>query len=208
MYGRCPGRLVSSHFRPKSRLTYYSSGHTVNLVTVAEKGYIVDVGFGSKCPTRPLPLVNGLVSKWGATNSEMRLQYTKPSNPMVQGVWLYQHRKSPESDWTPMYSFTLTEFFPPDFERMNFAVSTKRASMFTQRIICTRFCPDDENGDIEGRVVLADTKWSLRKKDGVLLEGECAGEAQRIDVLKRWFDVELSTQEQAGIKGTVCELKG
>jgi arylamine N-acetyltransferase len=50
-----------------------SRGHQVNLVRIAHTVYAVDVGFGGPGMTRPLPIIDGEFSKWGATDAEMRL---------------------------------------------------------------------------------------------------------------------------------------
>jgi arylamine N-acetyltransferase len=121
--------------------------HSVNLVCIAGQTYLVDVGFGGKHPqikialplirgsgngpTRPMPLIHGLVLSWGATRTELRLVYRSPTNPVVQGVWTFESRISREHDWMPNYCFGLTEFTPQDFEVMNYATSTRRTSWFT-----------------------------------------------------------------------------
>ena len=79
--------------------------HQVNLVPLGDEMYMVDVGFGGEGPTRPMPLVDGVVSNWGATNSETRLTYKKGSNPWVPGMWTYEHRKARFQNWTTIYVF-------------------------------------------------------------------------------------------------------
>jgi len=89
------------------------SDHQLSLVRLGEEVFMVDVGFGSQGPTRPLRLIHGEVSKWGATDAEMRLTYHKPNHSFVQGTWIYEHRNSPAHDWSQMYTFVWL-FLPPN----------------------------------------------------------------------------------------------
>ena len=155
-----------------------------------------------------MPLVHGQVSKWGATDAEMRLIYQEPSNPIVQGIWILEHRISESHEWTPNYCFGMTEFFPRDYEVMSFATSTRNTSWFTYQIICLRMILDEDLDDITGAVILSDSTLKRRVHDNIEILTECATEQQRVNVLTDYFGIKLSDREQAAIKGTVTELKG
>jgi arylamine N-acetyltransferase len=202
----------------------YNRSHCVNLVCIADQAYLVDVGFGGKfCirnnisvliyasangPTRPLPLVHGQTSKWGATDTELRLIYRAPTNPVVQGVWTFQSRISSRHDWTSNYCFGLTEFLPRDFEVMNYATSTRRTSWFTFDIICLKMILDEEKDDIIGALILSGPTLKRRIFGNTETLAECANEDQRVAVLEEYFGISLSRRERDGIRGLVTELKG
>jgi arylamine N-acetyltransferase len=188
-----------------------SRGHQVNFVKISDTIYIVDVGFGGNCPTKPLPLTHGLISKWGVTEQECRLTCQAPKHSFLQGLWTFELRKSPTEEWIPMYNFATTEFFQRDFEIMSFSVSNRRTSWFTQTVFCVIFTLDDEVDDITGSVILSGRKLSSTMS--ALLDSAsppeifCKDEAARIRTLAENFGIVLSPSEQAGIVGTVAELK-
>jgi arylamine N-acetyltransferase len=159
-------------------------------------------------PTRPLPLVHGQVSKWGVTDTELRLIYRAPINPVVQGVWSFESRVSSRHDWTPNYCFGLTEFLPGDFEVMNYATSTSRSSWFTFDIICLKMILDEEKDDIIGALILSGSTLKRRISGDTKTLAECANEDQRAAILKEHFGIGLSRRERNGIRGLVTELKG
>lgn len=92
--GDCMGGMAKFH-----------RSHQVNLIPLDDQIYMIDIGFGNQGPTRPMPLIDGHVSKWGATEAETRVTYKQGSKPWVQGLWTYQHRNSPKDTWTQIYHF-------------------------------------------------------------------------------------------------------
>ncbi|KAG4435900.1 hypothetical protein IFR05_008631 [Cadophora sp. M221] len=182
--------------------------HQVLLVCTDNGVYLVDVGFGSSGPTRPIRLSHGETVKWGATDAESRLIYQQPSNPVLQGLWVMQHRNSTSEDWTARYCFGMTKFTPQDFEVMNYATSTRRTCMFTYLIIGSKLILDEEVGDIVGAITLSGStvKRRICEKSEVVVE--CATEEERVVALKEHFGIVLSSKEQMAIRGTVTELKG
>jgi len=181
--------------------------HQVNFVLIADQLYVVDVGFGGPGPTRPLPLTNGLITRWGATSAEMRLIYQDPKTSFVQGLWIYEHRISNSAEWKPVYCFGMTEFFQKDFEVMNHAVSTRRSVFFTQQIICVKMIFDEVVDDITGIISLTEKTLKRRIQADSEVLAECLSEDERVMILKDYFGISLSAKERAGIKGTVAEIK-
>ncbi|KAL9582302.1 MAG: hypothetical protein Q9212_003373 [Teloschistes hypoglaucus] len=108
-------------------LRYGSWSHMINIVTISFDKYMVDVGFGGDGATAPILLEDGTVNP-RISPSEMRLvKSTLPEHTdRTQEVWIYQVRSSSDAAWSPIYSFTETEFFPQDYEMMNFWTSTSR----------------------------------------------------------------------------------
>ncbi|KAF8866475.1 cysteine proteinase [Acephala macrosclerotiorum] len=182
--------------------------HHVNLVSIAGMIYLVDVAFGGSCPTRPMPLVHDHVSRWGITAAKTRLTFQSPSNRIVQGLWALEHQKSPSDEWTPCYTFALTEFNSKDFEVMNYAVSTRKTSFWTYSIICMKMIRDEEANDITGIVALEGGRLKRRIHAESETLAECANEEERVDVLDKYFGIRLNSTERKGIMGTVTQLKG
>ena len=56
-------------------------------------------------PLKPMPLTDGLMSRWGATNSECRLIYQASEFSIAHGLWVYQYRDTSDHDWQTVYSF-------------------------------------------------------------------------------------------------------
>ena len=88
----------------------------INIVALPDgQNCMLDVGFGSDGPTRPLPLAHGVVSQ-GILPQELRLvresiaQNTDPD----QLLWIYQRRYSRQEKWVSIDCFTELEFLPRD----------------------------------------------------------------------------------------------
>lgn len=183
----------------------------VNIVTIDGKRYMVDVGFGGNGPTHPLPLVDGKVSV-GIAPEELRLLWTsiaQHSDPS-QRLWVYQHRNDAQSPWQDGYCFTDLEFFPADYEVMNFTTSHSRTSWFTYMVVCVKHIlevKDDEEEPV-GVVMLVGNE--VKRRIGGKSEhlATCKTEDERVAALEKWLDVRLSSQERAGIIGTVTQLTG
>lgn len=97
--------------------------HIVNIVQLPSgTEYHVDAAFGGDGPTRPLPLIPGLVSQNLGTQ-EVRLvrgyMDKQTRRDRDREVWIYQYRNDAAREWNSFYSFTETEFFQEDFEVMN-----------------------------------------------------------------------------------------
>jgi arylamine N-acetyltransferase len=154
-----------------------------------------------------MPLLHGEVSQWGATDSEMRLIYREPANPIVQGIWTLEHRISKSHDWTPSYEFGMTEFLQEDFEVMNYATSSRRTSFFTWSIICLKMVLDRGLEDITGAMILTGKSVKRRIFGESEVVIECSNESERVAALSEYFGIYFSKREQAGIKGTLTDLK-
>ncbi|KAI4263907.1 MAG: hypothetical protein L6R42_000966 [Xanthoria sp. 1 TBL-2021] len=186
--------------------TFGSWSHMVNIITISNKRYMVDVAFGGNGATAPLPLEENTIHERIAP-SEMRLirssikQHTDPH----QRLWLYQARETRDSEWQTQYCFTETEFLAEDYEMMNFWTSQSRTSIFTQAILMAKMVMED--GKVVGAVTMFNEKVK-REVGGVVVERFCMSEEDRLGILKEWFGVRLTGEEERGIKGLVTELKG
>ena len=188
--------------------------HMINIVTLPSvQAYMVDVGFGSDGPIRPLPLLNSLETGNtypGIGAQQLRLIHdsianTTNRNPS-QKLWIFQRRHSPADDWLTAYCFTELEFLPKDYAMMNYNTSTSRTVFFTYAIIVVKMIMEAE--EVVGQVILSGGEIKRRIKGVTEHLVTCKGEGERIEALERWFGVKLTGEERRGIAGTVTELKG
>ncbi len=189
------------------RLTGFDRSHMVNLVTINGAKYLVDVGYGADCPTQPIRLKDGECSTGPGTQS-LRLRWTtipETTDPSQQ-LWVLEGRRKEDQPWTPYYCFAEIEFLPADFASMNYATSTRRTSLFTWMVMCTRTIV--EGDEVVGVRTLANGEIKERRNGEVKTIMTCETEAQRVEALKEWFGITLTEEEQRGIEGLGTELKG
>lgn len=182
-------------------------GHQVNLVRIGDTIYAVDVGFGGPGMTRPLPLTEGKIFKWGATSAEMRMRYERPKSLFMQGLWVYEHRHSDSDLWVPIYLFGMTEFTQEDYKVMSFWTSSNRTSFFTQLIMCHLMIYDEKVDDITGSIFIMEKVLKRRIQAQSEVLATFKSEEERVQGLKTHFGVVLSESDRAGIRGSVAEIK-
>lgn len=124
-----------------------------------------------------------------------------------QKTWIYQTRHNPESNWLPMISFSDMELLPQDFELMNFAVSQRRSSWFTQRFVCTRMILDATEQEIIGQYILAGQEVKRRMHGKTEVVQVLESEDERVKALAQHFDMHLRDSEIQGIRGLVSAMK-
>ena len=184
----------------------------VNLVTLASgQKYMLDVGFGSDCATRPLPLSNSLETGnvlQGIGAQHLRLIYSsiEPTTSPDQNLWIFQRRYSSSHEWRTAYCFTELEFLPRDYEMMNYYTSTCRTIFFTYAIIVVKLVMEGE--EIVGEMILTGSEVKRRIKGETAHLMSCKSEGERVEALESWFGLRLTGEERRGIRGTVTELKG
>ena len=177
----------------------------LNIVTIAGKRYVIDVGFGSSGPTHPLPLVKNEISiNVGA--QQMRLMHdTIPDfTGLGQNLWLYQYRHNADQPWLPAYAFSELEFTPNDFKMMNYFTSTHHTSWFTYMIVCVKMILED--GQIVGDITLTGNEVKKRVKGASVVLALCTSEEERLKALDEFFGVKLSSVERDGIRGMITEI--
>src|SRR3954452_3034413 len=79
---------------------------------------------GGDGPTAPIPLIHEHVQ----TNlgpQEIRLSHSllPLQTTSTPKHWIYQYRNSPSAEWSSFHAFAEYEFFPNDFNVMNFFTS-------------------------------------------------------------------------------------
>ncbi|RGP79034.1 arylamine n-acetyltransferase 3 [Fusarium longipes] len=189
--------------------------HCLNVVTIGGKSYAVDVGFGARTPTFPMELVDGSVCD-RSDSGQMRLRHdTIPQYLSKQKVWIYEFRSNESGEWIPQWCFIDHEVLPDDIRVMNMAPSKSPSSFFTFKIFAVQFTSEKEDvsemetrdlknigGDIDGSVFIDGNVMKYRKRGVVKIEKTFESEDERIDVLKKYFGIELTEENWRAIRGT------
>lgn len=201
--------------------------HCVNIVTIAEKKYAVDVGFGSNGPISPLemnPEGDSIASHLGET--QMRLHYGSIAQALNQRakIWIYEHKIDPKGDWTVMYCFPDFEIIPQDVKVMNLGPSKSPTSIFVQRVITTLFLADGDvavddgkltvpqsqeltDGPLTGQLILDNNIFKFRSNGEKKYEITLKSERERVEILEKNYGLELGEADRKAIKGTSTEIK-
>jgi N-hydroxyarylamine O-acetyltransferase len=154
-------------------------GHQITLITLQDKQWIADVGFGSDTPRTPLPLeINQPISQNGQT---LRLIKTKEFGYMLQN--------QKDNDWKDLYSFDLEYVHLGDIEYGNHFTSTHHSSFFTSSPVAA--LPLDN-----GKITSLD--HTLKKTvNGRERDIELAEDQSYIDALQTHFGIELDASYDA-----------
>lgn len=186
---------------------YSGWNHMLNLVTMESRTFVVDVGFGSAGPTRPVELKHGEEFLNVPPQQASRLLRTRipdtVSKARGQELWVYEIRFSDDGEWTPAYCFGETEFLPADYNVMNYFTSTSRQSWFTYHVVCVKMLMSEETGEEESKVIGDITLFDadIKKRIGGVSEnlGALTSDMERIGALKKYMGIELSKPEKDGI---------
>lgn len=170
--------------------------------------YVTDAAFGGDGPTVPMPLQDGIVTQNLGTQ-QIRFAYERIPKSS-QKYWVYQYRNNPEKPWNSFYAFSDIECLEADFHAVNYWTSQGPTFQKTTVIIVKFLLGTDEaTGDskVIGKLMLVNgvVKRNVGGKTEVV--EVCSTEPERIDALKKWFGIELTEDEIAGIKSSVTELR-
>lgn len=184
----------------------------VNIVTCEGKKWLVDVGFGAKEPKCPVALNEGFeFDILGSSMGRLDLKHLEKHSAAArkdqsQRLWVYSTRTSPKDAWEEMYSFTETEFFPEDFEMMNYFVSTRPDSWFVQEVIAYRMLIN-ERWALAGEVTLRGNTLTIRQESQEDVVTRLGSEQERVKALEIHFHIRLTEREQRAISGLASEIK-
>jgi len=95
-------------------------GHQIELVTINERQWIADVGFGAETPRAPIPLE--LNQPTIHDGQKIRLVDAGHFGIMLQS--------KKEAEWIDLYSFDLSHVLPADIDYANHFTSTHPSSLF------------------------------------------------------------------------------
>lgn len=195
--------------------------HMVNLVTLANTRYLVDVGFGSNEPIHPVPLQHN-IEFFNILPAVGRLEFRAlaSNTDPTQRQWVYSLRSKDGAEWLEQYCFAETEMFPEDYAVMNYYTMTHPTSFFTYTVFAMRgilLNEGKEKDGIEGSTASAaiggklvmfgrEVRRTMAGKEAEVLE-TLSGEEDRVAALERYFQVKLRKGEQRAIQGLNSELK-
>ncbi|EXF79430.1 hypothetical protein COL5a_005128 [Colletotrichum fioriniae] len=183
--------------------------HMLNLVTIDNQRYVVDVGFGKGATMIPVPL-NKETGHEFTTIAPLRgkLVYQKldQNTDSSQRMWVYSSTDTADGPFRERNCFTEQEFFPEDFEVMNYAVMMRPTSYFVKTVLCMRTILNTETREAEGTIVLHKDEVKRKIGDKVELLETLNSEAERVRAIEKYFYISLTPAEQRAIKGMPQEL--
>jgi hypothetical protein len=197
---------------------------------------MVDVGFGGDGASKPLPLIEGHITRNIGTQDIRLVRDFIPSQTErtpERKLWIYQYRNNIEKPWNSFYAFSdLVEFLPADYHIMyvpypSWSNTSAEPSTHLFRNWYTGSCPESfqtftalvvmflrrPNQDAPGKEEIYGKRMLV---NGVVKENlggkttvvqECSTEAERVEALKGWFGIELTDEEITSIQGWHTELK-
>ncbi|KAJ5083381.1 N-acetyltransferase family protein [Penicillium angulare] len=185
---------------------YDGWNHMVNLVTIGEQKYLIDVGFGSNGPHQPVPLTKDFeFHNVGDQSGRLRYGPINQHTSKTQSLWQYEIQNGGE-DWIPAYCFTETEFLPEDFTMMNYYMSTSRDSWFTFHVVCVRMLLDETGENVVGDLTLFNN--SLKRRIGATSEvlQILTSDEERVSVLDQVFNIHIGLADRDCIRHTISEI--
>ena len=154
--------------------------HQVLQVEAGGQPWLVDLGFGTNGLVEPIPLMVG------PEHQQFFDRYRLHAAPQ-HNLQLQLHM---QGAWQSLYTFTLDEAQPSDYQMMNFYYSKSPDSPFRQQRICTRSAP-------EYRASLLDRELKIRRPDGQITATALADDADYEEALDTYFGIRLSASELA-----------
>lgn len=179
---------------------------------------MVDAAFGGDGATKPLPLVDGHVTRNIGTQDVRLVRDFIPGqtdrSSDARKLWIYQYRNGPEREWNAFFAFSdAVEFLPADFHVMNTYTGEHAESFQTFMVLVVKFLRRAK-GDGSGKEEIFGKRMLV---DGVVKENVggrtevvkvCADERERVEALREWFGIVLTEEEVKGIRRWRTELKG
>jgi arylamine N-acetyltransferase len=190
--------------------------HIVNIVTLLDGSrWMVDVGFGGDGASKPIPLIEGHVTRNIGTQDIRLVRDFIPSQTErtpERKLWIYQYRNSTQQPWNSFYAFSdMVEFLPADYHIMNWYTGSHPESFQTFTVLIVKFLrrpreDDPRRQEIYGKRMLVNgtIKENLGGKTKIV--HECHSEPERMEALKAWFDIELTEEERCSIDGWKTSL--
>lgn len=157
--------------------TAFALLHHVLLVTIGEKRYLADVGFGGNGLIAPILLEDGTVDK--QFNDTFKIVYKPERGYILQFLINNEFRNS--------YTFTLTPYMPVDYLAPNYFCSHYPESLFTRQKMCT--IPTKE-----GRIIMSDMEFKIRTPGGTE-RFEAATPDEFNALIKKYFGIEIDSNK-------------
>lgn len=222
--------MVPSRVRDQDIGSFLGLTHCLNVVTIGDTRYAVDVAYGANGPCRPC-MVESELAQDHILPAQMRVRYgiLPGASARAGNVWFYEHRTDENAAWIPMYCFVDTEILPADVRSMNWSPWQSPTTIFRKTVLCVIFTTEgqvEENGelrgngmssessseegqvkgDIDGVVIILGNNIKWRRKGEKKIDKVFKNDRERLDALEKYFGIFLSRQDQDAIKGTVTEV--
>lgn len=143
--------------------------HLVLMVTIEGCRWLFDVGFSSFGSPYPLKIDTEEVQE---TALEKRRILKTPSR--------YIHQMFAQNKWSDIYSFTLNESFPMDWEIGNFFVFASSVSGLKHMLIVSIMAEDR-------RYLIANNTFSISYLDGTKETNEISSDEELLQLLDKYF---------------------
>ena len=147
--------------------------HMLLRIELPEGVHIADIGFGSTTLTAPLRLFDD--SPQETPHGFFRV---------VKVGEEYEEQAQFDDEWQTQYRFALQEYFPQDYESLNWYRATHPQSPFVNILQVARALPDRRLG-------LRDNQYAIRHLDGRSEKRVLQSAREIMDVLERDFDIAL-----------------
>ena len=153
--------------------------HLLSLVTVGDRQWIVDVGFGSTGLRAPIPFQTG--TSFMQDGQVFRLVEAPPYGFMLQSVTA--------GSWEDQYSFDLETVVPADVEIGNHFTATHPSSFFRSADIVTIPAPWGRTTLFQHRLIVT--------RDGETVETQVAPGPEFMTALETYFGIVLDAPYEA-----------
>ena len=180
----------------------------VNIVTIGDSKYQVDVGFGGNGPVIPMKLDRSGTVQKHIQPATCRLQWSNidANTDPDQRLWVYEHRIHAGGEFRITYCFTELEFLPSDYNLMNSYTSTNPKSWFTKVIVGEKKILS-EDGELVGNLILGNNNLKWRIKGKKEREITFATEEDRVRAIEEHFGIKLNQAERDSVVGLSSEIK-
>ncbi|WP_355659666.1 arylamine N-acetyltransferase family protein [Halomonas salifodinae] len=165
-------------------------GHTMLVVSVAGRDWLVDVGVGNVGPREPVPLAAGSEVRHGPW------QYRMERSPL--GLWLLRYKR--HDGWFNLYQFSDEPYYRVDYADHNYHVSHHPASPFVRCIVAQHNGPEERLAltDLELKTFRPGEAPEVRRIEAAELPG----------VLRERFGLVLAPEQEVVLRRRAESLSG
>ncbi|EJU04809.1 cysteine proteinase [Dacryopinax primogenitus] len=169
--------------------------------------HLVDTGFGGTGLIGPIELKHG-ATREGPAAEEHRILKGHPLNAATRDLsgWTVEWR-GVDAPWRPLFQFSEAELYPNDYEALSFAFCGRAdgCGPFWTDILCMRpFRAED--GTI-GRMTMMNGAIKRRLNGKSEVMKQVTTEEERVEALKKYFDILITEEDSAFIQGHRAEIQ-
>ncbi|KAL1914700.1 uncharacterized protein VTP21DRAFT_7958 [Calcarisporiella thermophila] len=201
------GRVTTDVKGSRENYNVYGYCHmTIFWIDAEGTQYLIDVGFGGSGPSAPIPMRLNEEFRVGITNESFKLtleplpkeQTRRPKATPASGgrsdqgfAWALNYTREGLGDWLRLYLFTDEELYHADYTKLATAIyCTPGPTLFNSNVIATK-----QINDSRGRISLINDKFKITQEGEIIVQRRLTTEAERIDILREYFNIRLSSKE-------------